>query len=199
MDKPAPADPAIHPLIAARWSPRAFDSSPLDPRDVDALLEAARWAPSSVNEQPWSFLLASIEDPETHARLVAALTPGNQVWASKAPLLLATVAATRFAKDGRDNAHAWHDVGLATALLMVEATARGLFVHPMGGFSAEKVREGWGLPEDQAPVAVLAVGRAGDLQDLPEPQRSRELLPRVRKERSSFVFGGRWGQPPGTR
>lgn len=194
MHKPAPTQHPIHSLLTERWSPRAFDPTPLDPAEVQSLLEAVRWAPSSINEQPWSLLVATIDEPEAHASLVDHLMPMNQTWARQAPLLLITVAHERFSRNGEPNRHAWHDVGLATAMLMVEATARGLFTHAMGGILYDRIRETYGVPEGYAPVAALAIGRAGDPEQLPEPLKTRELAPRTRKELSGFVFTGRWGQ-----
>ena len=194
MQKSANTLHPIHPLLTERWSPRAFDPSPLDRDTVASLLEAARWAPSSMNEQPWSLLVATLDEPEEHARMVEHLMPMNQTWAKSAPLLIITVAHERFSRNDQPNRHAWHDVGLATAMLMVEATARGLHTHAMGGILYDRIRETYGLPEGFSPVAALAVGRMGDAEALPEPLRERERAPRTRKEPASFQFTGAWGR-----
>ena len=197
MRKPADTLTPINPLLTERWSPRAFDPTPLSAEDVAGVLEAARWAPSSMNEQPWSFIVATIDDAQQHAALVATLMPMNQVWAKSAPLLVITVAHERFTRNGDQNRHAWHDLGLATSMMMVEATARGLFSHAMGGIFPDQIRETYGVPEGFSPVAALAIGRAGDPDSLPEPYRAREATPRVRKDPSSFVFTGAWGKARG--
>lgn len=197
MRKPADTLSPIHTLLAERWSPRAFDPTPLSAEDVASVLEAARWAPSSMNEQPWSFLVATIDDAEQHAAMVATLVPPNQVWARSAPLLVITVAHERLSRNGEPNRHAWHDVGMATSMMLIEAMARGLYGHAMGGFYPDQIRSTYGVPEGFSPVAAVAIGRAGDPDALPEPYRTREAAPRARKEPSSFVFTGAWGKARG--
>src|SRR4051812_20913230 len=125
MDKPANTDQPIHPLLKARWSPRAFAAHPVAPDQLARLLEAARWAPSSFNEQPWAFMLASTEDKVRFSKMLECLVEGNRAWASNAPLLMLTFASKAFARNGKPNAHAWHDVGQAVADLTVQATSEG--------------------------------------------------------------------------
>lgn len=157
----------IHELLQARWSPRAFAERPIEREVIGSLLEAARWAPSSFNEQPWRFLIATREDPETFQELAGCLSEGNRPWAARAPLLILTVAKTYFGNDPqKKNRHAFHDVGLATQNLVIQATAMGLYVHQMAGFDRAKARELFEIPEGYEPVAVLAVGHLDDPETL---------------------------------
>lgn len=185
----------IHELLRRRRSPRAFSTQPVRDDTLARLFEAARWAASSSNEQPWGFVVGTADRPEDYARLLGCLNESNAVWAGKAPVLMLSVARRRFARNGSENRHAWHDLGAASASLTLQATAEGLVVHQMAGFDAEKARETLGLPEGYDPVAMMAVGYVGDPEDLPETLRERELAVRTRRPSSEFVFGGRWGEP----
>jgi nitroreductase len=195
MEKPAETQYPIHELLKRRWSPRAFSNRIVEPDTLRSLLEAARWAPSSYNEQPWSFIVATKQDPAEFARLLSCLVEGNIQWAQHAPVLMVSVARLSFEEDGKPNRHAFHDVGQAAANLTVQATALGLFVHQMAGILPDKVRALYGVPEQYEPVAAIALGYPGDPQSLPERLRNRELAPRERKPLTEFVFTGRWGQP----
>lgn len=195
MEKPAQTDYPIEQILKRRWSPRAFSDQMVEPEKLQSLFEAARWAASSFNEQPWFFLVATKEKPEEHANLLSCLVEGNQRWARLAPVLMISVAKLNFEKTGKPNRHAFHDVGLAVGNMIVQATALGLFVHQMAGFSPEKVAELYNIPEKFEPVAAIAVGYGGDVEDLPESFRESELGPRSRRSIASFVFQGQWGQP----
>lgn len=195
MEKPIETEHDIHALLRRRWSPRAFAPRPVEPEHLAAMLEAARWAPSSLNEQPWRFLVATQDAPEAFNRLADVLMEGNRIWARRAPALILTAAKMTYERGGLPNHHAWHDVGAATAHLTFEATARGLFVHPMGGFDPKAARQAFDLPEQFEPVAVLAVGYPGDPGALPEPLREREFGPRVRRPLREIAFKDRWEQP----
>lgn len=194
MERPAPAAHPIQELLSRRWSPRAFDPRPVEPEILRSLLEAARWAPSSFNEQPWSYLLATREDPGEFDRMLGCLVEGNQAWAKEAPVLMLSVASLRFARNGKENRHAFHDVGLASENLVIQATAMGLFVHQMAGILAEKARGTFGIPEGYEAVAGIALGYPGDPLGLPERLRAAETAPRNRKPLEQFVFSGRWGE-----
>ncbi len=189
----------VHELIARRWSPVAFREEPVEPEKLCSLLEAARWAPSSYNEQPWRFLVAARhDDPESHRRLVECLMDVNRRWAARAPVLILTIAKMRFSHaPERVNRHAFHDVGLATAQLTLQATALGLYVHQMAGFSPQQARERFAIPEGYEPVAVLAVGYRDDpaRADLPPDLKERDLAPRERKALEEIAFQGRFGEP----
>lgn len=192
--KPAPADHPIHDLIRDRWSPRAFSDEPVSSEVLQSLFEAARWTPSSSNEQPWAFLVATKNDSEFHAKLLSALEESNQVWAKNAPVIGIAVSELHFARGGQANRNALYDTGAAMAYLTVEATSRGLFVHQMAGFHPQKARELFGIPDGWEPIAAFALGYLGDPQSLPEKLRERELGPRKRKSISEFVMSGKWGQ-----
>lgn len=194
MEKPARPDYPIHELMVRRWSPRAFLPKSVEPEKLRSLLEAARWAPSCFNEQPWRFLVATREDPQRFGQMAACLTPRNQTWAGAAGALILSVASGQFAHNGHANRHAFHDVGLATAQLVLEATALGLSTHAMAGFDRERARATWRIPESFEPVAVLAVGYRGEAEQLPEELAERERAPRSRRPQGEFVFSGGWEQ-----
>jgi len=193
MEKPADTQHPIHDLLARRWSPRAFADRPVAPDLLQSLWEAARWAPSSANEQPWNFLVATKNDKQEFDRMLSCLVEGNQVWAKQAPVLMVSVAA-RLDRDKDPNAHAWYDVGQAVADLSVQATALGLFVHQMAGILPDRIRELYQIPDSHEPVTGLALGYPGTPEQLSDKLRQRELAARTRKPIGEFVFSGRWGQ-----
>jgi nitroreductase len=163
------------------------------PTDRAALLEAARWAASSFNEQPWRLVYGDRhEDPAAHQRILDALLPGNQRWAARAPLLLVSCALRTFTATGHDNLHAWHDVGAAIAQLCVEATARGLVVHQMGGIDRAAVRHALAVPDEFDIVAGIAVGHPGDPADLEPDLAARQAAPRRRRPAEAIFFAGRF-------
>ena len=165
--------------------------------DLRALFEAARWAASSYNEQPWSYLVATKDNPEDFARLLSCLVEANQAWAKAAPVLALGCTRLFFQKNGKPNAAAIHDLGLAAGNLCLEATARGLHVHQMIGILPDKAREVFHIPEGVQPLTALAIGYAAEPDSLPEKYRERDLAPRTRKPLAEFVFGGEWGAASG--
>jgi nitroreductase len=193
MQKPAATDVELHDLIRNRWSPRAFAEKAVTPEVLRSLFEAARWAPSSNHEQPWVYLVATKDDPENLAKMLGVLVEFNAGWAKYAPVLALSVAHVKTQREGKPNRVALHDVGSATAQLTVEANARGLQVHQMAGFDAEKARQTFAIPADWEPVAAMAIGYPGNPDLLPEKLRDRELAPRTRKPLSEFVMTGGWG------
>ena len=193
MKKPAPTDHPTHDLITHRWSPRAFATKPVPADVLRSLFEAARWAPSSNNEQPWAYLVATQDDAENFANMVSVLVEFNANWAKKAPVLALAVSELSFAKNGTPNRNAQYDTGAASALLTVEATSRGLFVHQMAGFDPAKARQVFSIPEGWEPIAALALGYPGDPATLPQPYQDREAAPRTRKPLREFVMTGQWG------
>ena len=194
MEKPAVSAHPIHELLKRRWSPLAFSGRMVEPETLQSLFEAARWAPSCFNEQPWNFVVCTRDIPDDHERLVSCLSEGNQPWARTAPVLMLSVARRTFTHNGNPNRHALHDVGLAVENLILQAMALDLFVHQMAGFDVAKARTLFGIPDDHEPVAAIALGYPGDPEQLPPPLRERQMAPRQRKSLDQFVFGGRWGQ-----
>lgn len=179
------ASSTIHELIDRRWSPRRFADRPVPPEDLRGLFQAARTAPSSFNEQPWAFLVATRDEPAAWQKVHACLSSGNRSWTESAPVLMLTFAKERFARNERANRHALHDVGQAMAVMTVEATRRGLAVHQMAGFDADKVRETFAVPEGWQPTTAVAIGSPNE--DRPE---------RKRKPLEEMVFAGDWGEKP---
>lgn len=193
-DKLADTEYPIHELLQQRWSPLAFSAQQVEPEQLQSLLEAARWAASSYNEQPWSFILATKENQVEFNRILSCLAEGNQVWAQNASVLMLSVAKLHFEKNGVENRHAFHDVGQAISNLAVQATALGLRIHQMAGFDVPKARELFSIPAGYEPVAAIAIGYKGDAQSLPENYQARESSPRTRKSVGSFTFTGTWGK-----
>jgi nitroreductase len=193
MTMRAATEHPVHELIATRWSPYAFADRPVSKEDLLSLFEAVRWAPSSYNEQPWSYIVATREDPEQFARLLSCLVEGNQVWAKAAPVLALGCTTLNFARNGQPNAAAVHDLGLGSANLVLEATARGLAVHQMIGILPDNAREVYQIPAGVQPLTGLAIGYAGDPAALPEHMRARDTARRPRKPLSAFIFSGPWG------
>jgi nitroreductase len=193
MEKPAPNDHPINELIRHRWSPRAFDAKPVPADILRSLFEAARWAPSSNNEQPWAYLVATHDNPEEFAKMVGVLVEFNANWAKHVSVLALAVSELAFAKNAAPNRNAQYDTGAASALLSVEATSRGLFVHQMAGFDPDKARQVFGIPAGWDAIAAIAIGYPGDPATLPQPYQDRERAPRTRKPLSEFVMTGHWG------
>jgi nitroreductase len=192
--KDAATDHPILKLLAERWSPYGFEDRPVPEGDLRSLFEAARWAASSYNEQPWNYVVATREDSVEFGRLLACLVEANQAWAKTAPVLVLGVVSLQFAKNKQDNRAAVHDLGLAAGNLLVEATARGLFVHQMIGILPDKARELYKIPEHFEAWTALAIGYKADPAKLPDALRERDLTPRQRKPLGRFVFTGTWGQ-----
>jgi len=187
MRKTASTSVPVHPLLAERWSPRGFDSAhELGDQALTALLEAARWAPSANNSQPWRFLVTR-RDEEAHGRLFAALAPGNRAWAGAASALV-LVAARTVGDDGRPQPWALYDTGQAVAALVTQAEADGLGVHQMGGFDSAAVRAEFGLGDALTPLVVLAIGRRGTIAGLPGHLADRETAPRSRRPVSDLLL-----------
>jgi len=191
--KTARPDHPILDLIAQRFSPRAFAEWRVEQHKLLSVLEAARWAPSSNNQQPWRFVVTERGSAPFEA-LAACLRPGNLTWAPRAPLLILMVAHTRFEAKGdkpaRENLYAWHDLGLASGNLLLQATALGLHAHLMAGFDREQARHTFAIPEGFEPVTVLALGYLGDPEALPDDLRSAETTPRSRKPLSDLLLPG---------
>jgi nitroreductase len=195
--KYAQPDHDVLDVIRKRWSPRAFNPT----RDVShtelrRLFEAARWAASSFNEQPWRFLVCSRHDtPTAHHALLAALTARNQSWAAAAPVLSLVAIRTTLERNEAPNTHAWYDTGQAVGFLTLQATSQGLSMRQMEGFDRDAARAALDVPPPFDPAVVIAIGYAGDPDTLVhEPHRAAETAPRRRRPTSEFVFAGKWGE-----
>lgn len=173
-------------MIKERWSPRAFANRAVSEADVKTILEAGSWAASSSNEQPWKYVFAMKGTPGFE-RLFSCLDDGNQQWAGRAAVLMVAIARKTFAKNGRPNPHAGHDLGMSNATMFLQAVSMGIYPHPMAGFYAEKVKEALELTEDEKPVCMIAWGYPGDPETLDEKNKASELSPRSRKNISEFA------------
>ncbi len=193
-NKPAPTDHPVHPLIRDRWSPRSFDDRPVETEKIRSILEAGRWAASCFNWQPWHFLIATPDDKPEFERMLDCLIPFNRTWAATAPLLMLSFASQIVEGKGDPQPHAWHDVGLASAQMALQATHLGLMAHIASGIEVETIRKTYDIPDDIDPVTTIAIGYVGDPSALPEKMAAREHDPRERKPLNDYVFSGGWGQ-----
>jgi nitroreductase len=193
MKKTASTDHPVHELIRERWSPRSFSDKHVPNDALRSLFEAARWAPSSSNEQPWAFIVGTKEDTDTHAKLLSTLVEFNHGWAKHAPVLVIAVSELAFASNGTPNRNAFYDTGAAVANLTAEATSRGLAVHQMAGFDPKKAAELFSIPAGWEAIAAFVIGYPGEAHVLPDKLRERELAPRTRKPLAEFVMSGSWG------
>jgi len=191
----AVTDYPVHDLIATRWSPYSFADRSVSDEDLRSLFEAARWAASSYNEQPWRYVIAKKEDAGEFERLLSCLVDANQAWAKSASALALGISSLNFERNNKPNRAAIHDLGLAAGNIVLEATSRGLVVHQMIGILPEKARELYSIPEGYDPMTAVAIGFAGDPVNLPEELRTRDAARRLRKPLKEFVFGGKWGIP----
>jgi nitroreductase len=190
--KTAEPDHPIHALIAQRFSPRAFADSSVSEATLRAIFEAARWAPSASNTQPWSFIVARREDEEAFEKAASMLVDGNRRWAKEAAVLVLVMAKTHDPDTGKNYSHGRHDVGIATGFLMLQALEHGVYSHAMAGIRRDAIAENYDLSEEWEPITALALGHLGDASKLPEDLEERERAPRSRRPQDSFVFFGGW-------
>jgi nitroreductase len=191
--KHGPAVEGVLPVFHRRWSARSFADREVSPATLAKIFEAARWAASSNNEQPWSFLVG-VRNSETYKKIASTLVGFNQSWAPAAPVLILGVANTKFAKNGNPNFYALYDLGAAAAYLTLEASALGLTTHQMGGFDKDAARQVLDIPSDYALGSVIALGYQGEPAALGNEQLiAREIATRERKPLIAFVFSS-WGQ-----
>ncbi len=190
----ATTDHPISTTIAERWSPYSFDKERnVEPDKLTSCLEAARWAASSYNEQPWRFLLATRDDQQQFERALSCLMEANQAWAKYAPVLILTAYATKFSRNDKDNCVALHDLGLAVGNLSIEATRQGLHIHQMAGVNLSKVRAIYGLPDDVEPATAIAIGYVAS-KPPEEELAKRDTGTRERRPLSEWVFSETWGK-----
>jgi len=174
-------------VFLRRWSPRAFTTQPVTDDDLKTIFTAASWAASSYNEQPWRFLIGHKGSP-TWQKILDALVPMNQAWASAAPVLYASFAKKTFSHNAAPNGSGPHDVGAASATASLQAALLGLHTHGMAGFDGSKLREAFSVPEEFVPVACWALGYLGDPETVPDAMKEAEVTPRLRKPLADFLF-----------
>jgi nitroreductase len=192
--KHAPEVEGVLPLFHTRWSPRAFTDREVSPEDLSRVFEAARWAASSYNEQPWRFF-AGVRGSETYKKILESLMPFNQAWAGKAPVLILGITKTKFSHNNTPNRVALYDLGAAASYLTLQATALGLSTHQMAGFDENAARKALNVPEEYIFGAAIALGYQGDPENLPSEQaKQQEVAPRTRKPLSEIVLSA-WDQP----
>jgi nitroreductase len=174
--------------IANRRSVLAFNSQIISDESINLIFEAARWAPSSYNEQPWRFYYASRSNPEAFNKILSSLAPGNAEWAKDSSLLIITVAKKHLTINGKENTYSMHDTGMATANLLIQAQALGLVSHVMGGFNKSVANELLNLSDEFIPLTVVAIGQQGDIAELSDSNRTRENAPRQRKQKEEIAI-----------
>jgi nitroreductase len=191
--KQAPTVTGVLPAVLNRWSPRSFADRAVSPAGLKKVFEAARWSASAYNEQPWRFLVGT-RNSAAYKKIFSTLIGFNQGWASAAPVLILGVASTKFAHNGTTNAYALYDLGAAAAALTLQAAELGLKTHSMAGFDHDAARQAFGIPEDYALGAVIALGYQGEPAALGHEQLiAMETAPRERKPLSDLVLSG-WGE-----
>jgi nitroreductase len=188
MQKSGEFESPILEVIQMRRSRRAYSDTPVEPGKIQSLFEAARWAPSSVNEQPWLYLYATKDQTELWHKIFDALLEGNKVWGRNAPLLIVSLVRKNFLRNERPNLAGRYDLGAANAFLSLQAAHLGLNVHQIGGFDSEKVKHNLNIPDTYEAVVILAIGYPGDAGMLPENLKLRELAPRERYLQQEFVM-----------
>ena len=192
--KQAPAIDGVLPAVLARWSPRSFADRDVSPAALRTVFEAARWAASSFNEQPWRFIVG-LRNSLTYKKIFSTLISFNQNWAGAAPVLILGAAKTKFSHNGADNRNALYDLGAASSYLTLQAASLGLTTHQMAGFDPAAARQALEIPEEYTFGAVIALGYQGEPSALPHPDLiAQETAPRTRKQLSEFVLSS-WGTP----
>jgi nitroreductase len=190
--KPQPrVDYPLHRFILDRWSPRSFADRPLTEETILTLFEAARYAASCNNDQPWRFIYATKDRPDRYARLFECLKESNRAWVKTAPLLVLTVVKVNF-DSGKPNHWAKHDLGLAIGNLTLQAMSMGIYVHNMAGFDAERAAASFNLSGEYQPVTMIAIGHLGNPDQLPPPLKSREEAPQTRKPLVELIMNDKW-------
>lgn len=174
-------------IIKTRKSKRAYSTKPVEAEKIKSLFEAAKWAPSSMNDQPWLYIYATKDQPDLWSKIFEPLNESNKVWAKEAPLLVASLARRYFSLNGKPNGSAKYDLGAANAFLTLQATDMGLNIHQMGGYNHDLLMANLNIPEEYEPGVIMAIGYFGDPNTLPDNLKQRELAPRVRHVQREFV------------
>jgi nitroreductase len=195
QQKPADTQVEIHGIIKTRWSPRAFNpDKQVSHDDLFALMEAAHWAPSCFNDQPWRFVVCNkITDKISWEAALGIIVEKNRRWAKNAPLLILVVAMDHFNHNGQPNRWASYDTGAASVSLCLQATALGMCTHQMGGFNTDKAREVFNLPNNCSPISMIAVGYQDKVEVLDDDFKENELATRSRAPLNERFFVGQWG------
>lgn len=178
----------IHSIISERYSPVIFSSKKIEEDKLALLFEAARWAPSSYNEQPWRFIIGIKDQNETYLKLLESLVEANKLWAKYAPVLVMSLAKKNSTVKNRPNRFAQYDTGMAVGNLLIQATSMGLYVHQMGGYDIEKAKELLSFTDEFEPMAVMAIGYKGDIDLFPEELKEREQSKRFRKPLDEIIL-----------
>lgn len=194
MEKPAVIKNAVITPILQRWSPRAFKLEKVASNKIYSCLEAARWAASAFNEQPWHIILGNYfgdkQEQNTWHNIISILVPFNQDWAQNAPILMLMIAKNHYSHNNQPNMHAWYDCGQAMAHIALQATHEGLYSHQMSGFDNNKATTKFGIPNNYSPVSIIAIGNISNASFLPETLREKEIAPRFRKDFNQWVCSG---------
>lgn len=188
MEKSSEFHSPVLEVIQNRRSRRAYADKPVEQSEIESLFEAARWAPSSVNEQPWIYIYATKDQHELWNKIYDSLNESNKIWVRNAPLLIASLVRVNFSRNNSPNTSARYDLGAANAFLSLQATHHGLNVHQMGGFNIDKLRNNLNIPNTFEAVVILAVGYPGEITVLPENLQLRENAPRERYIQKEFVM-----------
>ncbi len=179
-----------HPIlevISKRWSPRAYDKRMIEKEKLLSIFEAARWAASAFNEQPWSFLVATKENEKMYEKLYSCISEFNKPWSHSAPVLILTLAKKAFNHNRKENSYAYYDLGQAVANLLTQASSYDIYMHQLAGFSKEKTIEEFDIPDGYEPATVIVMGYLGDGNSLSEDLLVKEQAQRVRKKVTEFV------------
>jgi nitroreductase len=191
---PKPDHPVL-PVITERWSPYAYEPRAVEREKLLSCLEAARWAPSSYNEQPWTFILAERTDQAEFERMLQCLVEGNRAWAKNAGVVMLTIVCKLFVKNGKPNRAAEHDIGLAAGNFVLQATALGLQGHQMIGVERDTARTTYNIPESHEALTAVALGYPAAVSpNATDELQKRDLARRLRKPLSEIVISGAWGK-----
>ena len=194
MSKKAKTTYGILPLLEKRWSPRAFYNVDIEKEKLKRIIEASRWSASSMNEQPWNYILGIRGENNTYDKILETLIDFNKTWAKNAHVLIIACGKKHFNHKNALNPTYLYDVGQSVAHMSIQAMHEGVYVHQMGGFSTEKARELFNIPEEFDPITVLALGYIGSPDMLPDDLKEREVQERTRKDFSEFVFEDKFGK-----
>jgi nitroreductase len=182
-------------IIEERWSPYAFSSIPVEEYKLKAMMEAAGYAPSCNNEQPWIFVFTTRDNKEVFDEYLGFMNDSNRLWAKNAYSIIISMARTKFSHNGKPNRFAFHDTGMAVANMLLQAYTMDVYVHQMGGYSVEKVKKYFKLTDDIEPIAIMVVGYLGDGDSLPPELYKRDEKRRPRKYLNEFVFKNALSDP----